>query len=259
MSRPGSWIRKCRGRCIEVTMSTVVTTVDTRLHTLPPVGGFARFSAVDYPGHLCAVIYTQGCPCRCRYCHNPHLQRGCGQSGISWPAIMSWLANRAGLLDAVAFCGGEPTAHKSLQAALQQVRDSGFGTALHTSGIYPYNFSNMLPYTDWVGFDIKAPLARYADVTGVPGSGIRVQNSVERMLSRNVAYEIRTTVHPAILDASDLVTIARWLKLLGISNWVLQSFNPAGCVNAGLVTSYAPIDRELLDKLREHVQNILVR
>lgn len=232
---------------------------DIRSRPLPPLGGFAPFSAVDYPGYLCAVIYTQGCPCRCHYCHNPHLQHGRGHSELSWPAVMNWLATRRGLLDAVAFCGGEPTAHKSLPAVLQQVRNLGFSVALHTSGIYPYNFSNMLPYTDWVGFDIKAPLARYADVTGVPGSGIRVQNSVECMLSRNVAYEIRTTVHPAILDASDLVTIARWLKLLGISNWVLQSFNPAGCVNADLVTSYAPIDHELLDKLREHVPNILVR
>lgn len=232
---------------------------DTGSHPLPPLGGFAPFSTVDYPGYLCAVIYTQGCPCRCRYCHNPHLQQGRGHSNVSWPAFMSWLATRKGLLDAVAFCGGEPTVHKSLQAALRKVRNLGFSVALHTSGIYPYNFSQMLPYIDWVGFDIKAPLARYADVTGVPGSGIRVQNSVECMLFSNVAYEIRTTVHPAILDAADLVTIARWLKLMGISNWVLQSFNPAGCVNMDLITSYAPIHHQLLDKLREHVPNILVR
>ena len=240
-------------------MSEAASTVDIGLQPLPPLGGFARFSTVDYPGHLCAVIYTQGCPCRCRYCHNPHLQPGRGHSGISWPAIMAWLATRAGLLDAVAFCGGEPTAHKSLRAALQQVRELGFGTALHTSGIYPYQFSQMLPYIDWVGFDIKAPPARYAAVTGVPGSGARVQDSVEWLLSGKVAYEIRTTVHPAILDTADLIAIARWLKLLGVSRWVLQSFNPAGCVNGDLVTSYAPIGHELLDELRGYVPDISVR
>lgn len=86
-----------------------------------------------------------------------------------------------------------------------------------------------------------------------------MRDSMEWLLSGNVAYEIRTTVHPAILDTADLIAIARWLELLGVSRWVLQSFNPAGCVNGDLVTSYAPIDHELLDELRGYVPDISVR
>lgn len=226
---------------------------------LPTFADLSQFSAVDYPGHLCAVLYTQGCPCRCRYCHNPSLQQGQGPSVMSWPSVMEWLVTRKGLLDAVAFCGGEPTVHKSLLLAMRQVRALGFNVALHTSGLYPHNFANMLPFLDWVGFDVKSPFARYPDVTRVPGSGGKVRESLERMLSSKVSYEIRTTVHNTILNSADLVTMASELQMLGISRWVLQRFNKAGCADLELVASHTPIDGDVVDRLRVYVPNILVR
>ena len=35
------------------------------------IGGFLPFTTIDFPGKLSAVIFTQGCPLRCQYCHNP--------------------------------------------------------------------------------------------------------------------------------------------------------------------------------------------
>ena len=37
------------------------------------VGGFVPFTSTDYPDALAAVVFCQGCPWRCGYCHNPHL------------------------------------------------------------------------------------------------------------------------------------------------------------------------------------------
>ncbi len=37
------------------------------------VGGFVPFTVTDYPDALAAVVFCQGCPWRCAYCHNPHL------------------------------------------------------------------------------------------------------------------------------------------------------------------------------------------
>jgi len=37
------------------------------------VGGLVPLSTTDYPDHLSAVVFCQGCPWRCAYCHNPHL------------------------------------------------------------------------------------------------------------------------------------------------------------------------------------------
>jgi pyruvate-formate lyase-activating enzyme len=37
------------------------------------IGGFQKFSLLDYPGQLAAIVFTQGCNFRCPYCHNPEL------------------------------------------------------------------------------------------------------------------------------------------------------------------------------------------
>ena len=37
------------------------------------VGGLTRWTSIDFPGRLAAVVFLQGCPWRCSYCHNPEL------------------------------------------------------------------------------------------------------------------------------------------------------------------------------------------
>src|SRR2546425_1022480 len=80
----------------------------------PKVGGVTPFSATDYPGKLAAVIFIQGCPWRCGYCHNPHLQLRTGASLLRWPQVIDLLQRRVGLIDAVVFSGGEPTTDPAL-------------------------------------------------------------------------------------------------------------------------------------------------
>jgi len=198
------------------------------------LGGMVPFSTVDFPGHLAAVLFTAGCPLRCRYCHNPHLRRRQGASGRDWPQCLAWLERRVGLLDAVVFSGGEPTAQAGLAAALSATRDLGFTTALHSAGILPERFAAVLGLVDWVGFDVKAPFMRYAAVTGVAGSGERARRSLEVLLASDCDYELRTTVHGDLLGAEDLVEMAGTLANCGARRWVLQSFRPAGCADEGL-------------------------
>ncbi|HEX6005079.1 MAG TPA: radical SAM protein, partial [Burkholderiales bacterium] len=78
------------------------------------MGGLVALSTTDYPDHLAAVVFGQGCPWRCGYCHNPHLLPKRGVARIAWRDVLAFLERRRGLLDAVVFSGGEPT----LQAAL---------------------------------------------------------------------------------------------------------------------------------------------
>lgn len=37
------------------------------------VGGLQKLSLLDYPEHLAAIIFTQGCNFHCHYCYNPQL------------------------------------------------------------------------------------------------------------------------------------------------------------------------------------------
>ncbi len=115
------------------------------------VGGVQRFTSIDYPGALAAVVFVQGCPWRCVYCHNPQLQsRQVPQPAPApaWPDLLAWLGCRRGLLDAVVFSGGEPTADPALPQAVDEVRALGFRVGLHTAGMLPRRLRTLLPRLD---------------------------------------------------------------------------------------------------------------
>ena len=130
-------------------------------------GGFTPMTTIDYPGELSAVIFCQGCPWQCRYCHNEQLIPRQGKTHISWQHIIEFLRQRRGLLDAVVFSGGEPTLQKALPAAISEIKSLDYKIGLHTAGPYPERLKEILPYLDWVGLDIKAMEENYAKVTGV--------------------------------------------------------------------------------------------
>ena len=188
----------------------------------PRVGGLTPFTTIDFPGQLATVVYLQGCPWRCRYCHNGHLLDSGGAAEIGWGEVMEFLRQRRGLLDAVVFSGGEPTAQSALPRAVQQVRDLGFRIGLHTSGSYPRRLARLLPALDWVGLDIKALPEDYAALTGVEDSGERAYRSLRLLLDSGVSHEVRVTVHERLLPPSKLQRLLELLRGSGVAEQVLQ-------------------------------------
>lgn len=210
-------------------------------------GGITPFTATDYPGKLAAVVFVQGCPWRCGYCHNPHLQQRLPHSPLHWSRIRRLLQRRAGLLDAVVFSGGEPTLDPGLGDAIAEVRKMGFQVGLHSGGIYPERLAEVLPLLDWIGLDIKAPFdERYDRITQTPGSAARALVSARTVLASGIAYEFRTTVHPALLSAEDILELARSLGVMGVTEYALQAFRAQGCdhkeLKSAMVTAYPPQD-----------------
>jgi pyruvate formate lyase activating enzyme len=201
------------------------------------VGGFVAFSGCDFPGELAAVVFCQGCPWRCRYCHNPHLQRRQADGALSWDEIRDKLAGRRDLLDAVVFSGGEPTAQTALRDAVREVRALGFKVGLHTAGPYPSRLERLLPHTDWVGLDVKAPFDGYDSMTAARGSALRALDSVCAVVESGVAYEVRTTVHPDLIGADELLRLARSLARLGVKRYAVQAFRGRGCADPHLLRS----------------------
>lgn len=179
------------------------------------VGGFAPFTTIDYPGCLSAVVFCQGCSWRCGYCHNKHLQPFSGDGFCDWNSVVSFLESRIGILDAVVFSGGEPTAQKDLYAAIIEVRRLGFKIGLHTSGSNPKTFEKCLPVIDWVGFDIKAPFNEYAFITCIRGSGEKAEESVGILRASSVLRQFRTTVDPLLLEENRLTKIQELVKSWG--------------------------------------------
>jgi pyruvate formate lyase activating enzyme len=196
------------------------------------IGGLTPLTSIDFPGRLAAVLYCQGCPWRCSYCHNPELLDAGAPTDQSWAQVLAFLQRRRGLLDGVVFSGGEPTLQAALPAALAQVRALGFETALHSGGIYPQRLAALLPLLDWVGLDIKGPLQHHDAITGVSGSGLRARESLALLLASGVAYECRTTWHAGLFSADALLGLADELAGLGVTHWALQQCRPGSGVNA---------------------------
>lgn len=188
------------------------------------VGGLTPFTTIDFPGRLAAVVFCQGCPWRCGYCHNPQLlaPHAATPDTRAWLEVTAWLETRRGLLDGVVFSGGEPLLQRGLAAALSETRALGFATALHTAGVYPHRLAAVLPSLDWVGFDVKAPFGDYARITGA-GDGAVAREALSLLLASGVAHEVRCTVLEGQLNGDDMAQLAGQLAELGVSRLILQA------------------------------------
>ena len=186
------------------------------------VSGLTRMTSIDFPGKLAAVVFCQGCPWRCGYCHNPDLLDATAPAAMQWGEVLAFLRQRQGLLDAVVFSGGEPLLQPGLLAALQEVHSLGFATGLHTGGMYPERLAAALPHLDWVGLDIKALEGDYARITATPGSGAKAFAGLATLLASDVAFECRTTWHPGLFPFTDLLALGQQLQTLGVRDWAVQ-------------------------------------
>ncbi|MQY50503.1 radical SAM protein [Rhodocyclus tenuis] len=240
------------------------------------IGGIEPFSTLDYPGKLAAVLFCQGCPWDCPYCHNAHLRPlrparpsanadGGDHTAVAnvvapaaapasgWSKALALLQQRRQLLDAVVFSGGEPLAQPSLTAAMQEVRDLGFAIGLHSAGVHTKAFGRALPLCDWVGLDVKAPRGRYAPLVGRSNAAAQVEGCLRRLVDSGIDYEIRTTVDPRQLDAAALLQLADELASAGARRWRLQRCR-------GLSAGSASIDLAgILPALRERIADCEIR
>lgn len=192
------------------------------------IGGAERFSLVDFPGKVAAVLFLQGCPWRCPFCYNTHLQAADAPESIDEDAFMAFLEKRKGKLDAVVFSGGEPLLQPHLPEAIQKVKSLGFTVGLHTGGFNPTVFAKVLPLVDWVGFDIKAPFdeRHYQSATGSQTPLNNILQSLDMLIASGKPFETRTTCDPRLLTIEDIYTIAKQLKEKGIKDYHLQKYRP---------------------------------
>jgi len=224
------------------------------------VGGLVPLTTLDFPDHLACVLFCQGCGWRCRYCHNPQLIPACGVEERAWQDVLDFLDQRVGLLEAVVFSGGEPTLQLGLPDAIAQVRAKGFKIGLHSAGIKPKLFRQVLPLVDWVGFDVKALPEHSRLITGVEGSGEANWKSLEALLESGVDHECRTTVHWDLFDADRLWDMAQRLRRLGVGRFAVQCVRTARMLDETLADSRPPYDHQKLwDRLGKLFPSFVLR
>ena len=238
------------------------------------IGGFVPFTLVDYPEHISAIVFCQGCCWHCPYCHNQELIdiNYKNENAPAWNEILSFLRNRKGLLDAVVFSGGEPLLQTYLKQAIKQVKELGFAAVLHTNGHNPAFLSDILPELKWVGMDVKAPFPDYhkavfADLEKQKklktlNVGKNVEESLDLLLKSSIEFECRTTLDPRVLSKDDLRQIARCLSEKGVKTYAIQKYrktddSPSQPSDNDINSFFK--DKELLSELNKLFPNFIVR
>ncbi len=172
-----------------------------RIHSIQTMG------AVDGPG-LRGVIFMQGCPLRCKYCHNPDtwIFEG-GQSVTAEEMCKKMLRYRSYYKNGgVTVSGGEPLMQSDFVAELfELLQKEGLHTALDTSGTAPIeNARKVLPYTDLVICDIKfADDEMYRANTG--RSMQQVLAFLDEVEKSCTALWVRHVVVPGLTDSDEEV------------------------------------------------------
>ena len=133
------------------------------------IDSFESMGLVDGPG-VRFVVFMQGCPLRCAYCHNP--ETWADEKKIEMTAeelVKKVLKYKPYFGDdgGVTFSGGEPLRQpKFLLEALKECKKYGINTCLDTSGAGD-EYDEILDYVDLVILDVKAIDAeKYRALTG---------------------------------------------------------------------------------------------
>lgn len=196
-----------------------------------PIAGLTQMTTLDYPDHLACVVFLQGCPLRCGYCHNGHMMPPRRGDESEWQAVREFLESRRGLLEAVVFSGGEPTLHNALPTAVREVKAMGFKVGLHTAGTYPARLSRLLPWLDWVGLDVKGRGGDFDRICGRPGIWQRNSQSLMALLDGGVDFECRTTVHWRDFSLAELERLALTLADCGVRRYAIQVARTRQCLD----------------------------
>ena len=122
------------------------------------INSFQSMGAVDGPG-IRFVVFMQGCPLRCVYCHNPETWSLEGEEYSVDDVVRKILRCRPyfGEEGGVTVSGGEPLLQWEFVTELfQRLKAEGIHTALDTSGIGSLDgAAELLTYTDLVLCDLK--------------------------------------------------------------------------------------------------------
>lgn len=134
------------------------------------INQFQSLGAVDGPG-LRYVVFMQGCPLRCVYCHNPETWEPGGGGSYTVDQVMEKILRCKAYIRSggVTVSGGEPLLQAPFVTELfARLRQEGLHTALDTSGIGDMAGAEaLLSVTDLVLCDLKfTTAADYLRYTG---------------------------------------------------------------------------------------------
>lgn len=190
-------------------------TIKGNIHSIETCG------TVDGPG-IRFVIFMQGCPLRCQYCHNPDTWQTDTNKLMTVDEIMQKYDGVKEFVQSggITVTGGEPLLQIDFVTELFKIAKSReIHTALDTSGITfnpenTENINNLLKYTNLVLLDIKhIDDAEHKKLTGASNKNILA--FAQYLSEKQIPVWIRHVVVKDItLNEKYLKELGRFLKTM---------------------------------------------
>ena len=187
------------------------------------IQGLQKLTLLDFPGRVACTVFLGGCDFRCPFCHNSELISG-GEAVMDDAALLAFLKKRQGLLDGVAFTGGEPLL-RDLAPLLREIRALGFAVKMDTNGNHPDRLRALVEegLVDYVAMDIKNSPEKYAATIGLDTFDLAAVNeSLAFLKTGAVDYELRTTAVAQYHTDEDFRAIGAWIE--GAKRYFIQCY-----------------------------------
>lgn len=189
------------------------------------INGLQKLTLLDFPGHTACTVFLAGCQMNCPFCHNSELITGDAPVEMTDEDLLSFLEKRLGLLDGVAFTGGEPLLRKELPDLFRKIKALGYGIKLDTNGASPKALKAVLDegLVDYVAMDIKNSPQKYPETTGLEHINIEdIYESIKLIMNSGIDYEFRTTVVDQLHDEESFKAMGPMIK--GAKRYFIQPF-----------------------------------
>ena len=218
---------------------------------------------LDFPGKVACTVFLSGCNFRCPFCHNSELLDVNTPGIMDDAALLKFLEGRKGILEGVAFTGGEPLMRKGLPELLAKIKALGYPIKLDTNGAFPEVLKEVVNagLVDYVAMDVKNSPERYAETCGLDDIGplmAKIEASKDFLIAFGVDYEFRTTTVAQLHDADSFASIGPWIR--GAKRYFLQVFTDRDTVPfAGLTAPSSEQLHAYADLVRPYVGDVQIR
>ena len=183
------------------------------------VHSIETFGTVDGPG-IRYIVFMQGCPLRCKYCHNRDTWDTKGGKEYTADELIENVSKYSSYMKAsgggITVSGGEATLQSEFVAKFfEKAKEKGIHTCLDTSGFVDIEkLDPILENTDLVLLDIKhMDNEKSKDLTGVEiTKALEVAKYLDK---KNIPVWIRHVLVPTITDDKEnLESLAKFVSTL---------------------------------------------
>lgn len=232
------------------------------------ISSIESFSALDGPG-IRSVVFLQGCPLRCFYCHNPETWKAEDGLPLDSSEVINKISRNLNFIQksgGVTISGGEPTMQiYFLIELLKGFKALGLHTAVDTSGyVSSKDIEKIVELTDLFIVDIKHMDSHACE--RITGQGNERMFSLLKYLDDNQKdVWLRSVLLPGLTDSEEYIAqissyvrtlsnISR-LELLPCHNLATNKYKEMGLNNR--FSAYAKYNLKTLQKIKDHYNELL--